>query len=98
MPRCGSAWNSTGPTPRVRRVTRRMDPLGFAFENYDGIGGWRTRDGKFPVDPAGTLPNGESFKGPAELKAILKKRQDQFSLCLTEEDAHVCAGPRGRRV
>lgn len=64
---------------------QRMDPLGFGFENFDAIGAWRTRDGKHAIDPSGTLPNGQSFKGPAELRAILKKRQDAFARCLTEK-------------
>jgi hypothetical protein len=63
----------------------RMDPLGFAFENFDGVGGWRTRDGKFPVDSTGTLPTGESFKGAKELKGILKKRSEAFGRCLAEK-------------
>ena len=42
----------------------KMDPLGFGLENYDGIGKWRTMDGKFPVDASGTLPNGKVFATP----------------------------------
>src|SRR5207248_9570257 len=38
----------------------RMDPLGFGLENFDGIGAWRTQDGKFAVDSSGALPNGKS--------------------------------------
>jgi hypothetical protein len=63
----------------------RMDPLGFGLENYDGIGAWRTEDGKFKIDPSGTLPGGQSFAGPRELKAILKARQDDFVRCLAEK-------------
>lgn len=63
----------------------RMDPLGFGLENYDGIGSWRTDDGPFKIDPAGVLPNGQSFAGPAELKQILKSRQDDFVRCLAEK-------------
>ena len=62
-----------------------MDPLGFGLENYDAIGGWRTQDGKFPIDSAGTLPGGKSFRTPAELKAILKADRDAFARCLTEK-------------
>ena len=36
----------------------KMDGLGFGLENYDGIGKWRTLDGKFPVDATGSMPNG----------------------------------------
>jgi hypothetical protein len=64
---------------------QRMDPIGFAFENYDAVGAWRVKDGKFPIDPSGVLPSGQSFKGPAELKTILKGKKDLFGRCLTEK-------------
>lgn len=54
----------------------KMDPIGFALENYDGIGAWRDFDGKFPIDPAGKLPNGEAISGPDGLKSVLKNRDD----------------------
>ena len=63
----------------------RMDPLGFGLENYDAVGRWRTKDGKFPVDAAGTLPGGHSFSTPAELKAILRTDRDTFARCITEK-------------
>ncbi len=63
----------------------KLDPLGFGLENYDAIGAWRTNDGKFPVDAAGTLPGGKSFQTPAELKAILKTDSAAFSQCVTEK-------------
>lgn len=71
--------------PSCASCHQRMDPLGFALENYDAIGSWRTRDGKFPIDPSGALPNGQTFNGPQELKAILKDRKDEFSRCLIEK-------------
>jgi hypothetical protein len=64
---------------------QRMDPIGFAFENYDAVGAWRDKDGKFPIDPSGVLPGGQSFKGPAELKVILKGKKDLFGRCLAEK-------------
>ena len=36
----------------------KMDPLGFAFENYNAVGAFRTKDGEFPIDPSGQLPDG----------------------------------------
>ena len=51
---------------------RKIDPMGFAFENFDAIGAWRDLDGRFPIDPSGQLPDGRSFNGPKELIAILK--------------------------
>jgi hypothetical protein len=62
-----------------------MDALGFAFENFDAVGAFRTKDGTFPIDPSGTLPDGKSFQGPAELKTILKGKKELFSRCLTEK-------------
>ncbi len=62
-----------------------MDPIGFAFENYDAIGAWRDKDGGFTIDPSGVLPDGQSFQGPAELKAFLRGKKDLFSRCLTEK-------------
>jgi hypothetical protein len=63
----------------------RMDPLGFALENYNAIGAWRTHDGTLPVDAGGILPNGARFNGPAELKKILASNRDAFANCLTEK-------------
>lgn len=63
----------------------RMDPLGFAFENFDAIGRWRDKDGKFAVDASGVLPDGRKFQGPAELKKILKEKKEMFGRCLAEK-------------
>ncbi len=62
-----------------------MDPLGLAFENFDAIGAWRDRDESGPIDASGALPNGVSFVGPAELKAILLDRDDLFVENLTRK-------------
>jgi hypothetical protein len=71
--------------PSCASCHARMDALGFAFENYDAVGAFRSKDGGFPIDPSGTLPDGRSFKGPAELKAILKSKKELFGRCLTEK-------------
>ncbi len=62
-----------------------MDPLGFGLENYNAIGGWRTDDGKDTIDPSGELPDGKTFRGPAELKVVLVARQEEFRRCLAEK-------------
>ena len=64
---------------------QRMDPLGFGLENYNAIGQWRTKDGKFPVDAAGTLPDGRSFTTPEGMKRILKDDPRTFALCIAEK-------------
>lgn len=71
--------------PTCASCHSRMDPIGFGFENFDAVGAWRQRDGKFAIDPAGTLPSGESFDGPAALKAIFKQNKDGFTRCLAEK-------------
>jgi len=63
----------------------KMDPLGFGLENYDGIGAWRSADGKYPIDASGSLPDGRSFHGPEEMKEILKEDRAAFALCITEK-------------
>ncbi len=61
----------------------RMDPIGFGLENYDAIGRYRTTDGKFLIDSSGTLPNGKSFAGAAELKTILRNDPQNFTRALS---------------
>jgi hypothetical protein len=63
----------------------RMDPLGFALENYDAIGRWRDMDGAFAIDASGRLPNGRTFNGPAELRDVLSDMLPEFSRALTEK-------------
>lgn len=64
---------------------QKMDPIGFGLENFNGIGVWRKKEGKDPVDNSGTLTTGESFRGPAELKKVLLGKKDQFVRCLAEK-------------
>jgi len=72
--------------PNCSTCHSRMDPIGFGFENFDAIGAWRDREGDFDIDSSGTLQTGESFTGPAELKALLlKEKRDDFVRCLTEK-------------
>ncbi len=63
----------------------RMDPLGFGLENLDAVGAWRDLDGKFPVDASGELPGGHKFKGPVELKTLLKQDREAFVKGLTDK-------------
>jgi hypothetical protein len=64
---------------------RNMDPLGFGLENFDAIGSWRDKEGKAAVDASGTLPNGTTFRGPVELVAFLRSKDDAFIQGLTEK-------------
>ena len=71
--------------PACASCHRNMDPLGFGLENYDAIGRWRDREGKFPVDASGTLPDGQKFATPGEMRALLVSHLPQFSRTLTEK-------------
>ena len=53
----------------------KLDPLGFALENFDATGAWRDADGKFPIDSSGELADGSHFNGARELKQVLKKNK-----------------------
>jgi Protein of unknown function (DUF1592)/Protein of unknown function (DUF1588)/Protein of unknown function (DUF1585)/Protein of unknown function (DUF1587)/Protein of unknown function (DUF1595)/Planctomycete cytochrome C len=56
----------------------RMDPFGFALENFDVTGKWRTHDEGGVIDPSGKLPDGRTFSGPQGLKQVLLSRPDRF--------------------
>jgi len=79
-----------GQTPRARLERHRadpacagchaaMDPLGFALENYDGIGKWREADAGGPVDARGLLPDGTELAGMTGLKDALLARKHAFA-------------------
>ena len=61
-----------------------MDPLGLGLENFDALGLWRAQDGGITLDPAGTLPNGQTFSGPRELKRLLSESAE-FPRCFSEK-------------
>jgi hypothetical protein len=65
----------------------RMDPLGFALENFDAIGKWRTTSGAddTPIDASGQLPDGTKIDGPAELRKVLAGKETQFVTTVTEK-------------
>ena len=64
-----------------------MDPLGFALENFDAIGAWRTRD-RFAgteIDASGELVDGTKVSGATDLTAALVRRPEQFVQTFTEK-------------
>ena len=65
---------------------RVMDPLGFALENFDGIGRWRDAgDGGDAIDASGTLTDGASVDGPATLRQALVDRGGNFVATVAEK-------------
>jgi len=63
----------------------RMDPLGFAFENFDAIGKWRVREANTRIDPSGALADGTKFSSPAEFRKAILSYGEVFVGALTEK-------------
>jgi mono/diheme cytochrome c family protein len=77
---------------------KKIDPLGFALESFDAIGGERShyvsRRKRLKIDTSGKLPDGQEFSGIAQLKTILSDRKPQFARCLTEKMLSYAIGRR----
>jgi hypothetical protein len=74
---------------------QKIDPLGFALESFDPVGGFRSRyDKKKDIDTSGELPTGEKFADVSGLKKILVSRQDRFAHMLTDRLLTYACGRR----
>ncbi len=64
-----------------------LDPLGFALENFDAVGAWRTKDriAGTAIDASGVLPDGTKISGPGDLRKALVSQPDQFVQTLVEK-------------
>jgi len=71
--------------PTCAACHARMDPIGFALDNFDAVGKWRTVDDSgTPIDPSGVFPDGTKFNGVAGLRQLLLGRPEEFVRTLTE--------------
>jgi hypothetical protein len=61
-----------------------IDPMGLGFENFDGIGAYRTMDNGAPVDAKGTYPDGTAFNGAVELAKLIAK-DPRYPACVTSK-------------
>jgi hypothetical protein len=64
---------------------RLMDPIGFALENYDGVGRWRAKDDGVPIDASGQLMDGTAIDGPVTLRQALTRDPEIFVRTMTEK-------------
>ena len=64
---------------------RNFFPLGYALENFDPIGRWRTRDQAGPIDASGTFVDGTPTNGVVELRNALLQHPDAFRTTVTEQ-------------
>ncbi len=71
--------------PACRVCHAAMDPIGFALENYDAVGKWRSDFAGEPVDATGVLPDGAAFDGLDGLRDLLVSRPDDFVGTVTEK-------------
>ncbi|PWT82254.1 MAG: hypothetical protein C5B57_08980 [Blastocatellia bacterium] len=71
--------------PACASCHKLMDPLGFALENFDAVGAWRTQDEGTPIDPSSELADGTKLDGPAALRQVVLKQPDVFVSTLTEK-------------
>jgi hypothetical protein len=70
--------------PNCAGCHKMMDPIGFALENFDAVGVWRTNDSGFKVDPTGQMYDGAKLNGPASLRQALMGHRDAFLATFTE--------------
>ncbi|MFZ4083472.1 MAG: DUF1592 domain-containing protein [Pirellula sp.] len=71
--------------PACANCHAKMDPIGFALENYDAVGAYRTKDGAFDIDASGEFADGSKFSGPGDLKSIILAKREDFVRCLAEK-------------
>ncbi len=64
--------------PACAACHAKLDPLGFALENFDAVGAYRTEDDGVTVEASGALPDGTLVDGPAGLRRVLRERRDEF--------------------
>ena len=65
-------------SPACAACHAKLDPLGFALENFDAVGAYRTKDDGVTVEASGALPDGTLVDGPAGLRRVLRDRRDEF--------------------
>ncbi len=63
----------------------RMDPIGFAMDNFNAIGQWRTTDAAQSIDASGLLPDGTKFNGVAEMKKDVVRNPEEFVSAVAEK-------------
>lgn len=70
--------------PTCAACHAKMDPLGFALENFDAVGAWRTVDAGQDIDNTAVLPDGRAIAGFTGLQQVLMERRDEFAQAFTE--------------
>ena len=72
--------------PACANCHAKMDPIGFALENFNAIGAFRVKDGELDIDTRAVLPDGTVLQhGVVDLRRVILDRKQQFLRCLTEK-------------
>ena len=71
--------------PTCATCHRSFEPMGFALENFDAVGSWRTQDEGQPIDATGVFPDGTALDGVASLRDLVVRYQDQFVRVVAEK-------------
>jgi hypothetical protein len=72
-------------SPQCASCHRVMDPIGFALENFDAVGAWRSRDGRATIDASGQFIDGSAIDGPVSLRDALLRHPENFVTTVTEK-------------
>jgi len=72
-------------TPVCASCHKVMDPIGFAFENFDAVGAWRTHEPGGPIDASGQLADGTEIEGVTDLRESIAARPELFVATMTEK-------------
>jgi hypothetical protein len=72
-------------TPVCASCHKVMDPIGFAFENFDAVGAWRTHEPGGPIDASGQLADGTEIEGVTDLRRSIVARPELFVATMTEK-------------
>jgi hypothetical protein len=70
-------------SPACASCHAKMDPIGFALENFDAIGRWRTEENGGPIDVASTLPNGAKVEGVEGVRQLILSDPELFVEAMT---------------
>ena len=82
---CRTIFGKSG-TISSSKLARKIDPLGFALEQFDAVGQWRSSyNNKLPIDISGVFPQGDAFTDINQFRAAMSQRGDLFTTSLAQK-------------
>ncbi|PWU10762.1 MAG: hypothetical protein C5B51_03810 [Terriglobia bacterium] len=71
--------------PACASCHARMDPIGFAMENFDAVGKWRDQDAGKPIDVSSALPDGAVVNGVQGVRDLILRDPERFAGAVTQK-------------